>query len=220
MTHAPIWLFDLDNTLHNASAHIFPRINQRMTAYLQTHLGISEDEANALRVHYWHRYGATLLGLMRHHGTCPTHFLDETHRDVVARHFVVFERALATRLRRLPGRKIVFTNGPRRYAEAVLAQIGLTRTFDDVFGIEAMNYRPKPFRDAFHAVLRKHRLAAHRCILVEDSLENLAVARRLGMRTVWIDRSSRHSALVDLKLRNITRIDRAMTLFDRPALPR
>ena len=32
------WIFDLDNTLHNATPHIFPHINRAMTAYLQQRL--------------------------------------------------------------------------------------------------------------------------------------------------------------------------------------
>ena len=69
------WIFDLDNTLHDATPHIFPHINRSMTAYLREHLALDEDQASALRVHYWKTYGATLLGLMRHHGTDPQHFL-------------------------------------------------------------------------------------------------------------------------------------------------
>ena len=37
-----MWVFDLDNTLHNASPHIFPQINRAMTTYMQTHLGLDE----------------------------------------------------------------------------------------------------------------------------------------------------------------------------------
>ncbi len=54
------WIFDLDNTLHDASPHIFPHIHRSMTAYLREHLLLEEAEAHALRVRYWHRYGATL----------------------------------------------------------------------------------------------------------------------------------------------------------------
>ena len=74
----PVWLFDLDNTLHNASPHIFPHIHRSMGSYLEKHLALSPEAANTLRMQYWHRYGATLLGLMRHHGTDPQHFLAET----------------------------------------------------------------------------------------------------------------------------------------------
>ena len=37
---AKTWLFDLDNTLHQATPHIFPHINRSMTEYIERHLGV------------------------------------------------------------------------------------------------------------------------------------------------------------------------------------
>ena len=68
----PTWLFDLDNTLHDASPHIFPQINRAMRDYIERHLGLDRQAANQIRQHYWERYGATLLGLIRHHPTPVT----------------------------------------------------------------------------------------------------------------------------------------------------
>ena len=73
------WIFDLDNTLHDARPHIFPHINRSMTDYVQTHLQVERAEANRIRLDYWRRYGATLVGLMHHHDVDPDHFLLETH---------------------------------------------------------------------------------------------------------------------------------------------
>ena len=210
VTAPPVWLFDLDNTLHNASVHVFPHINRSMTEYLERHLALSRDEANALRVHYWHRYGATLLGLVRHHGTDPHHFLRETHRFDKLHELMVFERALRAMLRALPGRKIVFSNGPHRYAEAVLRAMGLRRCFAEVVGIEQMRFHPKPGVRAFHHLLHDQRLKAHRCVLVEDSPENLRTARRLGMRTVLVSRALGRPAYVDLKIASILDLRRAL----------
>ena len=116
-----VWVFDLDNTLHNASPHIFPHINRAMTAYLQTYLGLNEAEAGELRRHYWQRYGATLIGLMRHHATDPRHFLHATHDFPELGKMLVYEPGLRATLRRLPGRKLVFSNAPVHYSLAVLA---------------------------------------------------------------------------------------------------
>ena len=132
MSEARIWLFDLDNTLHDANPAIFPAINRAMTDYLMRHLALAEAEADRLRMEYWRRYGATLQGMIRHHGTDPAHFLRATHRFPELRSMLVFERALPGLLRRLPGRKILFSNGPQAYAEAVLAGIGARHQFDGV----------------------------------------------------------------------------------------
>src|SRR5882724_11082467 len=74
-----VWIFDLDNTLHDARPHIFPHINRSMTEYVAGLLDLGERDADALRDIYWKRYGATLTGLIRHHRVDPGHFLRETH---------------------------------------------------------------------------------------------------------------------------------------------
>lgn len=200
---APTWLFDLDNTLHNASTHIFPHIHRSMTAYLARHLGVTEEQADALRIGYWRRYGATLAGLMRHHNTDPGHFLSETHRFDKLHELMVFDRGLAATLRQLPGRKIVFSNGPTQYVEAILGTMGIRRLIDDVFAVEHMRFEPKPSVHAFRRLLRSHRLRATDCVLVEDSVENLRTARRLGMKTVLIGRGHGRPAHTDLKISSV-----------------
>ncbi len=206
---APIWLFDLDNTLHDASPHIFPHINRSMTAYLAQHLALSRDAADTLRLDYWRRYGATLSGLIRHHGTDPRHFLRETHRFDRLHDMMVFDRALSAMLRRLPGRKIVFSNAPQDYAVAVLDVMGVRRRFDEIVGIEQLGFHPKPGMTGYRRLLRDFRLNPHRCIMVEDTAANLRTARRLGMRTVWVSRSLRRPPYVDVKISAILDLPRA-----------
>jgi len=198
--HAPVWLFDLDNTLHDASRHIFPHINQAMVDYICRHLSVDEQQATRLRQNYWLRYGATLLGLMRHHQIDPQHFLWHTHQFPDLSRMLVFERALRMMLRRLPGRKIVFSNAPLRYSEAVLELLGISNCFDAVYSVERLRFQPKPAVGGFRQLLRSERLRADRCIMVEDSLSNLTTARRLGMKTVWVSRSTRRPLAVDVRV--------------------
>ena len=210
MSKQPVWLFDLDNTLHNATPHIFPHINRGMTAYVATHLQLSDEEANALRISYWQRYGATLLGMIRHHATDPRHFLQHTHQFSHLENMVVFESALRAMLRRLPGRKIVFSNAPRHYAEAVLAIMGVRQVFDAVFAVEHMRFKPKPGVCAFRHLLRDQRLNPARCIMVEDTAANLRTAKTLGMKTVWVADSTRLPAYVDLRIKSVLELPRIL----------
>ena len=80
LRHVDTWLFDLDNTLHDASGAAFGEMHLAIGEYVVRHLGITVAEADALRQRYWQRYGATMLGLVRHHGIRAAHFLEETHR--------------------------------------------------------------------------------------------------------------------------------------------
>jgi putative hydrolase of the HAD superfamily len=207
----PVWVFDLDNTLHNATPHIFPHINRSMTAYLQQHLGLSEQAASELRVHYWQSYGATLSGMMKHHSTDPKHFLWHTHQFPELPNMVLREPRLRYALLRLPGRKLVFSNAPQYYARAVLKLLRVDDLFDDVFAIEHADYRPKPQMAGFMRLLHKHRLNPAHCVMVEDSAENLQAAKRLGIRTVWVNATLRSPAYVDVKIRSVMELPRALS---------
>lgn len=206
-----VWIFDLDNTLHNATPHIFPHINSSMTAYLQQHLQLDEQAANNLRLDYWQRYGATLSGMMRHHGTDPGHFLWHTHQFPELPKMVQYEPRLRQLLQRLPGRKIVFSNAPQHYAQAVLELLGVEDLFDDLFAIEHTRFQPKPKIAGFVRLLSKHRLNPARCVMVEDAAENLQAAKQLGMGTVWVNRTQRAPAYVDVKIRTVMELPRILT---------
>jgi len=204
------WIFDLDNTLHNAGPHIFPHINRAMTAYLQAHLGLDEAAAGELRRHYWHRYGATLLGLMRHHATDPKHFLWHTHQFPALERMLVREPQLRATIRRLPGRKYVFSNSPVHYSRAVLRALSISDLFHDVFSIEHTRYRPKPDTYGFLRLCRINHLKPHRCIMVEDSVENLRTASRLGMKTVWVTRAVKMPDFVDVRVPSLMELPRRL----------
>ena len=204
------WIFDLDNTLHNASPHIFPHINESMTKYVQATIGVDAEAANELRRSYWQRYGATLLGLMRHHGTDPADFLRETHRFPELERMIVCEPQLRATLRRLPGRKFIFSNAPVHYSRAVLKALCIGDLFDAIFSIERTRYRPKPDAHGFLRITRANHLKARRCIMVEDTLANLRTAKKLGMKTVWVSREPRAPAYVDVKISKLSELQRAL----------
>jgi pyrimidine 5'-nucleotidase len=187
---SPVWLFDLDNTLHHASHAIFPAINEAMTRYIVEALSVETAEADDLRVRYTRRYGATLLGLARHHPIDPHDFLKVVHTFPDLRSMVRAERGIARLIAALPGRKIILTNGPEAYARAVLAQLGIERLFERVIAIEHMRRRgawhAKPDVAMLRRVLRDAKAPMADAILVEDTRSHLKRYRRLGIGTVWI----------------------------------
>jgi putative hydrolase of the HAD superfamily len=191
----PLWLFDLDNTLHNASHAIFPAINANMNAFMAKVLGspnmlADPDTVNAARLAYWKRYGATLLGLIHHHQVREEDFLREAHKFDNLMTMIRAERGLGRLLKRLPGRKILLTNAPRRYSHDVVRHLGLHRYFAKHIPIESMRVhrqlRPKPSKRMLRKLLAKERVPACRCVLVEDTVANLKAAKAIGMRTVWV----------------------------------
>jgi pyrimidine 5'-nucleotidase len=186
----PVWLFDLDNTLHHASYAIFPRINIAMTDFIMRELGLDRSEADALRTEYTRRYGTVLVGLMRRHGIDAAAFLDEVHDFDSMSGMVRTERGLARTLRRLPGRKILFTNAPLTYATEVLELLGIRRVFERVIAVEQMRdrrgWQSKPDHGMLRRTLRALQARHRDAVLVEDTRSHLKAYRRTGLKTVWM----------------------------------
>ena len=190
-----LWFFDLDNTLHNASHAIFPAITANMNAFVEKTLAANGDPSdpatvNAVRTEYWKRYGATLLGMVKHHDVCANDFLHASHQFDDLSMMIRAERGLNRLFRRLPGRKALLTNAPRKYSREIVLHLGLHRHFADHIPIEAMrvhgSLHPKPSRRLLRSLLAKKRIKPQQCILVEDTAQTLKVAKSLGMRTVLV----------------------------------
>jgi putative hydrolase of the HAD superfamily len=203
-----VWIFDLDNTLHDARPSIFPAMHAQMNAYLQRSFGLDDAGANAMRSFFWERYGTTLKGLTRHYGHDPKRFIRETHQFPELDGMVVGENTLQHALARLQGKRLVFSNAPRHYVEGVLRVLGVARWFDAVYTIESTRYRPKPAFNGFRVLLRAHNLAPHRCALIDDMPENLRAARRLGMSTVWVSGDKRRPPFADMRVKSVTHLPR------------
>jgi putative hydrolase of the HAD superfamily len=221
-----VWLFDLDDTLHDASSASLPGLHVSFGEYIQQHLHLSKEESDALRRRYWQRYGATLLGLVKHHAVDAAHFLHHTHllpglEQVVRGH----AHDLAA-LRALRGRKFILTNAPRAYAERVLGVLGIRSCFEAVISIEDMHMfgelRPKPDARMLRRLLVRLRTRAAHCVLVEDTLQHQRSARRVGLKTVWMQRWTRAAAshahlrfsmqpaYVDIKARRLRDLQRRL----------
>jgi len=187
-----VWLFDLDDTLHDASTASMPGLHVSFGQYIQQHLQMTQQESDALRRRYWQRYGATLLGLVKHHAVDAAHFLHHTHllpglEQAVRGHAHDFAA-----LKQLRGRKFILTNAPRAYAERVVGALGIGRHFEALISIEDMRMfgelRPKPDARMLRALCARLRVHPSRCVLVEDTLQHQKAARRVGMGTVWMRR--------------------------------
>ncbi|MBU6475071.1 MAG: pyrimidine 5'-nucleotidase [Alphaproteobacteria bacterium] len=184
--HIDTWVFDLDNTLYDADTGVFDQIIARMTLYVCNLLGVSREEANALRRGYWEKYGTTLYGLMQEHKIDPQDFLDFAHDvDISA---VTPCAVVRDGLARLPGRKVVFTNSSQAFTARMTRHLGIDRHFDGVFAIEDAGFLPKPHPETYRAIAGKFAFAPDRAAMFDDMQVNLKTAADLGMTTVWIHR--------------------------------
>jgi len=176
---------DLDNTLYRADSGVFARMDKRMTAYVAAELGVDHETADRLRVEYWQRYGTTLRGMMLHHDMEPEPFLHDVHA-IDAHEILQADRALASALERLPGRKVIHTNGIREHAERILDLLGISRHFSAIYDIRFNDYIPKPCRNTLQKLIEHEGFLPTRTLVVDDMADNLREARALGCKTVWI----------------------------------
>src|SRR5579872_4204114 len=178
------WVFDLDNTLYPASSGLFPLVQERMNEYIARLLDVSLDEAKALRARYFREHGTTMHGLMAVHRVDPHEFMAFVHDVDLS--VVPANPALIAALAGLSGRKLVYTNGSVGHAENLLAHLGISHFFDDIFDIVASDFMPKPAMAPFRSFVQRYGLEPRRSLMVEDMAKNLAPAAELGMTTAWV----------------------------------
>jgi len=194
--HIEHWVFDLDNTLYPASSSLFPQIDIRMRQFIAQRLGLPLDEAFRLQKRYYREFGTTLRGLMLVNQLEPDAFLDYVHD--IDHSVLELSPRLDAALARLPGRKLIFTNGSERHAVKVLARLGISRHFEAIFDIAAARYIPKPTPEAYALMLTRHAVEAKAAAMVEDIHRNLAPAAAIGMTTIWVRQADHPDAALDL----------------------
>ncbi|MGJ3260125.1 MAG: pyrimidine 5'-nucleotidase [Rhodospirillales bacterium] len=185
LVDADVWIFDLDNTLYPASSRLFDQVDWNMTDYVSTLLDLPRDEARKLQKQYFREYGTTMRGLMTVHGVEPEAFLDYVHNIDLAP--ISADPVLVDALEKLPGRKVIFTNGSTAHAENITRHIGIDHHFEGCFDIIDAGYVPKPAPDTYDAVCRRFDIDPAGAVMVEDMAKNLMPAAALGMTTVWLD---------------------------------
>ena len=183
LSHVRDWVFDLDNTLYPAPT-LYDAIGERMTSFIATRLNLDHDAAYEVRERYFHQYGATVVGLAKHHALDPHDFLAYVHD--VDYSVLAPEPELARLIGQLPGRKIVFTNGGGGHGQRVVDRLGLANVFDRVFDIEAAGLAPKPQREAYERLIARCEVTPARAMLIEDTLRNLEPAHEMGFATALV----------------------------------
>jgi putative hydrolase of the HAD superfamily len=182
--HVKTWVFDLDNTLYPPDCGIWPKIDERITLFLMELFGVDGQSARALHKHYYSRHGTTLLGLVEDHFDQTERFLEFVHD--IDRSALKPDPILVREVERLPGRKLIFTNGSRNHAVLTARQLGLDGLFEDAFDIVAAGLTSKPAEAAYNAFFERCQVDPQAAAMFEDMAKNLAVPKAKGMTTTLV----------------------------------
>ncbi len=178
------WVFDLDNTLYPHHLNLWQQVDDRIRSYVADFLKVSKDEAFRVQKDYYKRYGTTMRGMMAEHGMKPDDYLDYVHQ--IDHSPLTPNPALGAALERLPGRKLILTNGTRKHADTVMKRLAVHEHFEAVFDIVAADLEPKPSARTYERFLERHDVDASKAAMFEDLARNLEAPHALGMTTVLV----------------------------------
>jgi putative hydrolase of the HAD superfamily len=197
-------IFDLDDTIYPRHSGLMREVGRRIQEWLINQFGFTREEAIAMQHDYYVRYGTTLAGLLAEHSIDARSYLSYVH-DVPVEKFLGEDKALVAMLKRIPWRKVIYTNGTSEYAWRVLRALGVLDCFERVVGIEEVGLCNKLHRYAYERMLTQLGVPASACIMVEDSARNLKPARELGMTTILVDAEPDEG--VDFVVRNLMELE-------------
>jgi len=179
------WLFDLDNTLYSGTTKVFEQVDKKMSQFISEKLNVDLKEAKKIQKKYFYEYNTTLNGMIKNHKINADEFLDFVHDIDVD--FLKEDIQLGQELKKLNGKKIIFTNGSRKHAINITQRIGIDQYFDDIFDIVDSEFIPKPSIEPYIKLVKKHKIDPNLCVFIEDIARNLKPAYEMGMKTIWIE---------------------------------
>jgi len=182
--HVETWVFDLDNTLYPHHLNLWQQVDVRIRDFIAEFLKVPHEQAFRIQKDYYKRYGTTMRGLMTEHGLNPDDYLEFVHQ--IDHSPLEPNPALGAALEKLPGRKLILTNGTRKHADAVMRRLAVHEHFEDVFDIIAADLEPKPLAKTYDRFLVRHDVDPRRAAMFEDLARNLEAPHALGMTTVLV----------------------------------
>jgi putative hydrolase of the HAD superfamily len=182
--HIDTWVFDLDNTLYPHHVNLWQQVDQRIGEFIADYLKISEEEARVIQKDYYRRYGTSMRGMMTEHSVQASDYLAYVHQ--IDHSPLEPNPAMGAAIAKLPGRKLILTNGSTDHAEAVLTRLGLATHFEAVFDIIAAELEPKPAAKTYRKFLGRYDVDPTKAAMFEDLARNLVVPHELGMTTVLV----------------------------------
>ena len=207
LTEIKFWIFDLDNTLYSGQTKVFSEVDKKMSSFISEKFNVDLIEAKKIQKEYFYEYGTTLSGLMKKKNVDPNEFLEFVHNIDIS--WLPKDELLKNELIKIKEKKYIFSNGSHAHIENVTNQLGIDGLFDGAFDITDADFVPKPHLDPYKKLIKKFKIDPKKSILIEDIAHNLEQAKKLGMKTCWLEndetfaKKDAHKSYIDYKINNL-----------------
>ncbi len=182
-----IILFDLDDTIYPKSSGVWSMIRERIDIFMINKLGYEQGDVNSTREKFFNLYGTTLRGLETVHKIDPVEYLKFVHQIPLSEK-IGPNKSLVSMLKKLPQKKVIFTNSDRWHAKRVTDLLEITDLFVDIIDILDISPYCKPMSEAFRIALEKlGNPQPQEILMIDDNIRNINMADSLGFKTLWVN---------------------------------
>ncbi len=189
-------IFDFDETIYHPEATTLPQqLVYRMSTFIKDKFNLSYREARELSRKYRLEYGSTVVGLQRIHNIDPKEFVDYSYNLDLGE--LKRDQKLKEQLHSIPEKKVILTNANEIYVEKALYIMGIRDEFSDIIGINRTNFVPKSNPVGYEIAIDGHADSGKNCIMFDDQVANLRMAKRYGMETVLCNKAENNLQGVD-----------------------
>ena len=207
LTKIKYWIFDLDNTLYSGQTKVFSEVDKKMSSFISEKFNVNLIEAKKIQKEYFYEYGTTLSGLMKKKSVDPNEFLEFVHDIDIS--WLPKDKILKEELIKIKEKKYIFSNGSHAHIKNVTNQLGINGLFDGAFDITDGDFVPKPHLEPYKKLIEKFKIDPKQSILIEDIAHNLEQAKKLGMKTCWLEndetfaKKDADKSYIDYKINNL-----------------
>ncbi|KAF9693231.1 hypothetical protein EKO04_008644 [Ascochyta lentis] len=182
----PVFFFDIDNCLYPKSLKIHDMMAELIDKYFQTHLELSQEEANHLHYKYYREYGLAIEGLVRHHKIDALEYNQQVDDALPLDDVIKPDPELRKLIEDIDTSKVrlwLFTNAYVTHGKRVVKLLKI----DDLFeGMTYCDYSSdrfvcKPQAEMFEKAMAQAGVTDNqKCYFVDDSYINCKAANERG----------------------------------------
>lgn len=190
--NAPVYFFDLDNTLYPKSSGIDKLMAERIELYFINYLKLPHAESKQLGARFYRDYGLAIKGLIKHFSIDPREYDRFVDGGLPLDEILKPQLRLQSLIDRLSqkGHCWIFTNAGLPHALRVLSLLQIKDYFSGVIYCDYSeeNFPAKPDRMAFARAMQCVGIEdPKKCFFFDDSINNIRSAQEMGWNVVYID---------------------------------